>query len=77
MRKKKRNVIEGHADFDLLDLELVFSCPERFSELSFHDGENSFDPISLMIFFLIGRLNDSSLILPGGLFMFSVSDGYQ
>ena len=57
------------------DLESVFSCLEGFPELSFQDGEYGFDLVSLMIFFLIERLSDSSSIVSGNPFPFSVSYG--
>ena len=64
-------------DFDFLDLESVFPSFERFPELSFHDGEHGFDIVSLMIFFLIERLSDSSSIISGDSLTFSVSDRYK
>jgi len=55
-------------------LDSVFPRFEGFSELSFQDGEYGFDFISLMVFFLIERLSDSSSIVSGYSFTFSVSD---
>jgi hypothetical protein len=65
---------EDHFDFNLLDLESVFPRFEGFSELSFQNGEYGFDFISLMVFFIIERQSDSSSIITGNSFTFSISD---
>jgi len=61
-------------DFDLLDLKSKFPSFKRFTELSFQDGENSFNLISLMILFFIERLGESSSIVSEDPFTFSVPD---
>jgi hypothetical protein len=67
-------VIEDNFDFDLLDLKTILPRFEGLPELSFQDGEHGFNFVSLMIFFLIERLSDSSSIISGDSFTFSVSD---
>ena len=54
---------------------MEFSCFQRFSELSFNDGERGFDLVSLMIPGLVERSGEFSTIDAKYPFSFSVSDG--
>jgi len=54
-------VIEDHFDFNLFDLEPEFSFLEGFPELPFHDGENGFNFVSLMV--LIGIKHNIAILL--------------
>jgi len=46
---KFRDVVEDQFDFEVFDLSLEFTCFQRFSELSFQNGEYGFDLVSLMV----------------------------
>jgi len=70
-------VVEDYPDFDLLDLEPVIPGLESFPKLSFQDGEYRFNLISLMILFLIECISESSSIIFGHPFTFSVFDRDQ
>jgi hypothetical protein len=61
-------------DFEFFDLFLEFSGFQSFAELSFNDGEYSFDLVSLMIPDLSERSGEFSTIDAEYPFSFSVSD---
>jgi hypothetical protein len=61
-------------DFEFFDLFLEFSGFQSFAELSFNDGEYSFDLVSLMIPGLVERSGEFSTIDAEYPFSFSVSD---
>jgi len=68
-------VVEDYYDFDLLDLETVFTSFKSFTEFSFNDGEYCFNVVSLMISLIIEHESDPISIIPEDSFPFSVSDG--
>jgi hypothetical protein len=55
-------------------LKSVFPSFKGFTEHSFQNGEYGFDFVSLMVFFIIECLSDSSSIMSGDPFTFSISD---
>jgi hypothetical protein len=65
-------IVEDTLDFDLLDLESVFSGFESFNELSFQDREYRFNLVSLMIRFFVEIPDNSSSIIFGDSFTFSI-----
>ena len=70
-------VIEDHFNFDLLDLESVFSCLEGFTELPSQDGEHGFNFISLMILNRVEQQHHSPSIISGDSLSFSIPDRYK
>jgi hypothetical protein len=68
------DIVEDQFDLEFFDLRLEFSCFQSFSELSFNDGEYSFDLVSLMIPGLVERSGEFSTIDAEYPFSFSVSD---
>jgi len=68
-----RDVVEDDFEFDLLDQELEFSGFERFPELSFHDGEDRFNFVALVIRFLIKRPGKTSSVISPDPFSFTIS----
>jgi len=70
-----RDVVEDQFDFEFFDLCLECTCFQRFPELSFQNGENCFDLVSLMVAALVEGPCEFSSIESGDSFPFSGSDG--
>jgi hypothetical protein len=71
---KFRDVVENQFDFEFFDLRFEFTCFQSFPELSFEDGEYSFDLVSLMVPDFVERPGKFSSINTIDAFSFSSSD---
>ena len=69
------DVVEDDFDLNLLYLKPEYSSFEGFTEFSFHDGENGFDFIPLMVLISIEPEFHTPTVIPGDLFSFPVPDG--